>query len=86
MDIDLKVCKELGVTAAVVHAVIKDACTRNGVSFEGHHFAKLSIREIHNRVPFISKRTITRMIKALEMNGFIESKLFVGRTKWRRTT
>lgn len=84
MDINKDVAMKAGVSAAIVYGVIEDECKVRGVSFEGHPFARLAIRDIQEKIPYLTTRTITRAIKRLEDNHLIECKLFIGTTKWRR--
>lgn len=84
MNIDTKLCIQVGVSAAIVHAVIKAQCDKHGVPFEGHRFAKLSVKDLSQMIPFLNTRTITRALSKLEQNNLIEGKTFVGTTKWRR--
>lgn len=84
MEIDVNLCLKVGVSAAIVHSVIRKQCEANGVLFEGHLFARLSVRDISRKIPFISQRTVTRALEKLELHGLVESRAFVGTTKWRR--
>lgn len=84
MDVDLRVCNKAGVSAAIVHAVIKEACDERGVMFLGHPFVRLSITDINAMVPFYSRKTVSRAISKLEDNNLIETRTFIGTTRWRR--
>lgn len=85
MNLDLQLCSKVGVSAAIVHSVIKEQSMKHGVPFEGHLFVRLSVREIKEFVPFLSRKTITRAITKLEEEHLVESKTFTGTTRWRRT-
>ena len=85
MEIDIKLCQKAGMSAAIVHSVIAHQCEAKGVPFEGHLFARMSLKEINKTIPFLSLRTITRAIDKLETLGLVETRTFVGTTKWRRT-
>lgn len=84
MNIDLALCGKVGVSSAMVYSVIVREVDIRGVLFEGHPYVCLSITSIQNVLSFYSKKTIQRALDNLEENGLIESKLFIGTTKWRR--
>lgn len=84
MNLDKELCSNVGVSAAIVYEVIKEQSREHGVPFEGHLFVRLSVREIAEIVPFLSRRTITRALTKLEEKSLVESKLFTGTTRWRR--
>ena len=84
MELDVKLCQKVGVSAAIVHSVIKKQCEVNGVPFKGHRFARLSILDISRQIPFVSTRTITRALDKLEAAGLVECDKFIGTKKWRR--
>lgn len=84
MELDVRLCQKVGVSAAIVHSVIRKQCEVKGVPFEGHRFARMSIGDINRKIPFLSARTITRALDRLEEKGLVENRTFVGTTKWRR--
>lgn len=84
MDIDLGLCEKVGISGAMVYAVVKKNNESRGVMFEGHPYSCLSISAIQKELPFLSMKTIQRALQKLDNESLLESKLFVGTTKWRR--
>jgi hypothetical protein len=84
MDVDLNLCRKVGVGSAMVYSLIKDRCENEGVFFEGHPYTCLSMADIHSIFDFYSLKTIQRILHTLEDNNLIESKVFVGTKRWRR--
>lgn len=83
MDINMDVCRECGVTAALVHALVKRDC-ENGLLLEGKKWCRTTITDMEREFPFRNRRTLERACSKLIKSGLMEVKVFEELGRWRR--